>query len=428
MKVRRAAALGLVATAAAAGTVGEARGELRDSSKRLAEAWRGAGAVVVVGGSRFLDEDETTSVTLPALPAADCTTVVFLGPRGLGFHARVIEAEDNDAGRKIPSEAGAVSIERCGEAPPVRIRLSSDSGRGAIETIVARSAGPLVPLRVILPERSGGVAPPGPDPGALPTLPAPESRAEIAEARASLDGGTIESRRTWQSGPDGSAAGHETLEPGCHRLRLLALDRRSPRAPARLGLDLDAEMRDEADDRLLARDRSDAPDAELSVCVGETTRVEVVFAGSPPDAPVLVVHASWSLPQFLPTIWGNEARARMARVLLARQVRSLPRQPFILVQGGSGGTPVPLSIEPGSCYLAVVSLVEGTARAVALRIHVGGEDVFDDRGIDDRGAALAFCARQHDRAVARVEVRGAPPLGWGLAVYRIADGVWQASP
>lgn len=419
--------LAFAAAAAVLGKVDAARADLRESSERLARAWRASGAVVVLDRTRFLDEDETTSVTLPNLPAAECTTVVFLGPRGLGFHIRVIEAGDEEAGRKLPSEAGAVSLERCGDGPPVRIRVSSDSGRGAIETILARSAKPLAPLRVILPERTGGVTVPGPDPGILPTLASPENRAEIAEGRARLDGGFIEARRTWQSGPDGSGTSHETLEPGCHRLRLLALDRPSWRTRARAGLDLDAEMRDEADDRLLARDRSDAPDAELSLCVGETTQVEVVFVGSPPDAPVLLVHAWWSLPQSLPAIWGSEARARMARLLLARQVRSLPRWPFMLAQGGAGGTPVPVSIEPGGCYLAVVSLVEGTARAVALRVHLGGEDVFDDRGIDDLGAAVAFCAHQHERAVARVEVRGAPPLGWGLAIYRIADGVWQGS-
>jgi hypothetical protein len=116
----------------------------------------------------------------------------------------------------------------------------------------------------------------------------------------------------------------------------------------------------------------------------------------------------------------------MAKVLFARHVRSLPRPPFVLAQGGPGATPLPLSVEPGGCYLAVVALVQGKARAVALRLQVGGEDFFDDRGIDEIGATVAFCAGRHDRAVARVEIHGAPPLGWALAVYRIEDDVWES--
>jgi hypothetical protein len=413
--------------ATALGHPSEGRAGLRDSIERLAQAWRDSGAVVVVDKTRFLNEAETAAIVLPTLPSAECTTTVFLGPRGLGFHVRVIDAGDVDAGRKLPSEAGAVSIERCDGPPPRRILLHTDAGRGAVETSVAQSDKPLPPLRVVLPERTGGAAVPGPEPGALPPLPPPESRADIAEGRARRDGAVIAQRVTWQAGMDGSGAGHATLEPGCHRLRLLAVDARSPRAGGQSRLDLDAEMRDKADDRLLARDRSDAPDAELAACVGESTRVEVLFAGSPPNAPVLVAHFAWSLPKALPTLWGSEARARMAKVLLARHVASLPRQPFMLAQGGPGGTPVPMAIEPGCCYLAVVSLVQGTARAVALRVQVGAGDVFDDRGIDDSGAVVAFCAREHDRALAHVEVRGAPPLGWGLAVYRLDDDVWEGS-
>ena len=71
-----------------------------------------------------------------------------------------------------------------------------------------------------------------------------------------------------------------------------------------------------------ARNRSDAPDARLDVCVGEVTKVGVLFAGSPPDAPVLVSHFQWSLPDRLPSFWGSEVRARMAHVLLSRHVHA----------------------------------------------------------------------------------------------------------
>jgi hypothetical protein len=409
-----------------------ARGELRESIQRVAESWRAVGASVVVDRSRFLtdetDDQRPVAVVLPDLPEGDCTTVVMLGSRGLGFHVRVPGAGgDQSEGKRIPSVAGAVVIERCGESLPRRLVVASDSGKGAFETLVARSSKPLPALRAVLPERSGGAMLPASEPGALPALPPPDKRAEVSETRARRDGAAIIPRATWDAGVDGAGTGQVALEPGCHALQLFALDPRTTHPGGRrTKLDLDAEMRDASDDRLLARDRTDAPDGQLAVCVGETTRVNIVFAGSPPSQPVLVSHAAWPLPDHLPTLWGAEPRARMAHVLLARHVASLPREPMQLAQGGYGLTPVPLSIEPGACYLALVTLARETARAIGLRVHIGTTDASDDRGIDDDGAAVAFCAGEQTHALAEVEARGTPLLGWGLALYRLQSGVWRS--
>jgi hypothetical protein len=394
--------------------------------ERVAQAWRSAGAAVALDGTRFLNDDETAAIVVPELPAGTCTTIVLLGPRGLGFHVRV--GDEDNGGKRVASEAGALSIERCGEPPPRRLLVTSVSGRGAVEMVVARSGHPLAPLRLVLPERTSGNVTPGQEPGLLPPLPPPDKRAEAAEARARRDGATIANRTTLQAGADGSGAAQETLQPACHVFRLFPLDTRDLRGARHGKVDLDAEMRRHSDDRLLARDRSDAPDADLEACVGETTRAEILFAGSLPSEPVLVAHFAWPLPEHLPTLWGSEARARMAHALLVRHVISLPRDPFLLVQGGSGATPIPLSIEPGGCYVAAVVLVQGAARAVGLRVRVGASDAFDDRGIDEVGAVVGFCSGEHDRAVARVEARGAPLLGWGLAVYRLDTQVWEVSP
>jgi hypothetical protein len=321
-----------------------------------------------------------------------------------------------------------LSIERCGTAAPARIVLASDSGRGAVETILARSDRPLAPLRSVLPERTGGTLLAGPEPGPLPLLASQASRAETVESRAKLDGGHVEPRLTWSAGVDGSGHGQTELGPGCHKLRMLVLDARSKGASPRARVDLDAEMRDDGDGRLLARDRSDAPDAEVATCLGERTGVDVVFAGAPPDSPILVTHVSWPLPRHLPTLWGPEATARMAHALIARHVRDLPSAPVMLVQGGSGSTQVPLSIEPGGCYVGVVALAQGAARATALRVHLGMQDYLDDQGAETNGAALAFCAEEREAAVARVEVRGPPPLTWGLAIFHIEHDVWSRTP
>ncbi len=351
--------------------------------------------------------------------------MLLLGARGLGFHVGTGETSEDNSRQRVASEAGAVTLERCGTSPlPHRLLVTSDSGRGALELAVARSTKPLPHLHTILPERTEGTLGPVADTGALPPLPSAERRAEIAEARAKRDGAAILARIPIKSGPDGAGVAEAALAPGCHVLTVFALDVRNTPPRRRGKLDVDAEMRD-GDDRVLARDRSDAPDARLSVCVGETTRVAISFVGAPPDAPVLLSHGSWSLQQHLPEIWGAETKARMAQVLLARHVVSLPDEPAILAQGGAGTTSVPLSIEPGACYLAVVSLVQGMTRAVGLRVHVGARETTDSRGIDEAGAVAAFCAGAQSSASAQVDARGAPLLGWGLAVYRLQNRVWE---
>jgi hypothetical protein len=416
------AALGATALAA-----GPASAELRESIEHLAQVWRADDALVVVAPPRFLNEDETSALVLPDLPPAECTTVALVGARGLGFHVRVVD-EGTDRELPVASQAGALSVERCGTAPPRALLATSDSGRGAIEVAVARSSHPLLALRVVLPERGGGSWTPGPEPGTSPLLGPPERRAEVADVRARREGGAVQPRTVLPSGTDGSGAAGALLAEGCHTLRLFPVDPRGPRGPGTSRLDLDAELRQRSDDRVLARDRSDAPDAELSACVGEPTPAEVVFVGSPPGAPVLVAHYVWALPPHLPTLWGNEVRGRMARVLLARHVFSLPREPFLLTQGGSGSTPVAVPLEAGACYLALVGATQGTARALGLRVQVAAREYFDDRGVEGAGAAIAFCAESHDHATAIVEARGAPLLGWALALYRTTDGAWETPP
>jgi hypothetical protein len=346
----------------------------------------------------------------------------------MGFHVRAVGRAEAEQGVRMASQAGAVSLERCGVAPPRLLLVTSDSGRGALEIAVARSRRPLAPLRDVLPERAGGNWTPGPEPGPPPWLPAPDKRADVADGRARREGALVAPRETLQAGADGTGSSGETLAPGCHTLRLFPLDPRQPRGAGHWKLDLDAELRDRADDRLLARDRSDAPDAELSTCVGDPTEADVLFVGSPMGAPVLVTHYAWPLPAHLPEVWGGEVRGRMARVLLARHVPSLEREPAFLTQGGSGTTPIALPVEPGACYLALVAAAQGTARSLGLRVRVAAREAFDDRGLEGAGAAVAFCALSRDRATAVVEAHGAPLLGWAFALYRVADRVWEAAP
>ncbi len=246
--------------------------QLHDEAQRVAQAWQAAGARTLLLETRFLN-GERTDVALPAQPQAPCSTLAFLGARGLSFRVGLVDADGEDASdTRISSEAGAVSAERCGQLSWLRAVIQMESGRGALEIVVAQSAAPLTALRNILPERTEGNIGPEPEPGRLAPLPSPEKRATLEEARAKRNGAEIGRRMIWMAGPEGRGNAETVLDAGCHTLVLFAPESGSS-SQGRDRLDLDAEMRAVIDDHLMARDQTDAPDARIAACVGEATRV-----------------------------------------------------------------------------------------------------------------------------------------------------------
>jgi len=408
------------------------RESVREAADRVAAEWRKAGAVVERGPARFLYENETMTLTLPASSVDDrvCTTIALLGARGLSFHAKVAGVEEDpandDSQARAASFAGILEMGECGEgAEPIeRLRVTSDAGRGAIETVVGRSAKALPALRTVLPERTGGVLPPPPDAGPSPPLPTPLARAELAETRAKREGAKVAPRASWTATNDGSGDAKLTLAAGCHRVEVFAPVPRAHDRTRRRRLDVDAEIRD-GDDELLARDRTDNADARLEACVGEETPSTVIFAGAPSGSELTVTHASWPIPDHLPTTWGPAPRARMARALLARRAGAPPEDAVALFAGPSGATPIPIEVEPGACYLAVAAVTHGHAHGLGLRVALGARDARDERTSDDDAGVVAFCARDQDRARLEVEARGTS-LAWGLALFRIEGRVWDA--
>jgi hypothetical protein len=401
--------------------------QLREEAERVAEAWRASGATVSTLKTRFLNGERAANVPLPELPPATCSTLAFLGARGSSFRVSLVDADDDVSRERISSEAGAVTIERCGQPSFVRAVVLMESSRGALEIVVARSAVALAPLRNILPERTEGYVGPQPEPGRLAPLPSPERRATLDETRAKREGAEIGRRLTWMAGPEGRGIEETALEEGCHTLVLFAPESSSMQPRGKDRLDLDAEMRDVADDRLMARDQTDAPDARIAACVGEAMRVSINFVGATPNARVVVTHVFRHLPEHLPTVWGSEVRARMAQSLLARHVVSLPSDASLLAQGASGSLAVPLSLEPGACYVAIAALADQATGGIGLRVRVATRESVDARTADQVGAAVAFCAGTHERGLAEVDARGAPAFGWALALYRVQSEIWDAS-
>jgi hypothetical protein len=411
-------------------SAGPARADAREVADRVVEQWRGVGGHVTALPTRFLFDDETVVVPVPADEASGCTHIALIGARGLSFRAKLSDAASDplapEVGARATSLAGVVELRRCGGGRPIRhVVVTSDAGRGALEVIVARAPSALPSLTSVIPERTGGALPPVPEAGALPVLPPPEKRADVAEARAKREGARIEARTPLRAGDDGGGEAELELDAGCHRVELFARDPRADRVGRRFRLDVDAELRDPANDRVLARDRTEAPDVRLEACVGKTTRVNVVFAGAPPNGEVTTTTASWPLPQRLPTLWGPLPRSKMARVMFTRHVAVPSDDPVFLAQGSSGTTPLPIPVETGGCYLAVVALTHGHARSLQIRSVVGARESTDERGATEEAALSAFCVTAHESARVEVHARGTG-VGWGLAVFRVKSAVWEA--
>ena len=430
---RLGASLALLVSLVLLGSATPARADAREVADRVVEQWRDTGGHVTALPTRFLFEDETVVISVPAADESSggCMHIALIGARGLSFRARISDANSDplapESGGRATSVAGVVELRRCGAGRAIRyVVVTSDAGRGALEVVVASAPSALPALTAVIPERTGGALPPVPEAGALPGLPPPDKRAEIAEARARREGARIVPRTALRAGDDGGGEAEVALEPGCHRVEVFAKDPRADRVGRRFRLDVDAELRDlPPGDRVLARDRTEAPDARLEACVGRRTHVNLVFAGAPPNTDVTSTLASWPLPERLPSMWGAVTRSKMARVMFSRHVAIPSDDPVYLAEGSSGTTPFPVPVETGGCYLALVALTHGHARSLQIRTVVGARESTDERGAVEEAALSAFCVNANESARVEVHARGTG-VGWGLAVFRVKSGVWEA--
>ena len=343
---------------------GLARADLRDLSAALMQKHKDAGGTATSLPTRFVYDGESFMVIVPAPPAAKrCTSVALIGARGLSFHVTI---GDSDDAAKVSSAAGALEVVSCDGPAIDRLRVVSDAGRGALEFVVSFSDAPLPSLRDVLPERAQGASSSSGEAGPLPALAPANKRAEASELRARRDGASTVVRATLTAGHDGAGTGRVDVDAGCHRFDLAASE-----AKKRARVDLDAEITNAKDDALLARDRGDAADARLDLCVGVPTALRLEFVGASPDEPIFVAHASWPLPSSFGREWSSETRARMTGAFVAHHVSSPLDHPVLVTLGGAGSTRVFATVEPGACYVAAVALSHGTVRSMRLRARVG---------------------------------------------------------
>ncbi len=410
--------VGVAVTSAVLLASGLVRAEgLRDLSAALAQKHLDAGAQVTTLPTRFVYDGESFSVTIPA-PAAvkRCTSVALIGARGLSFHVTL--GDSDDAG-KVSSAAGALEIVACDGPAVDRLRVVSDAGRGALEFVVSFSNAPLPSLRDVLPERSQGAASSSGEAGPLPALAPAVKRAEASELRARRDGAQTVTRSSLNAGRDGSGTARIDVDAGCHRFELAASE-----AKKHGRVDLDAEISNAKDDSLLARDRGDAADARLDLCVGVPTALRLTFVGAAPDEPILVAHASWTLPTSFGREWSSETRARMTSAFVSHRVPSPAAGPVLVALGGAGQTSTFAQIEPGACYVASVALSHGVVRSMRIRARVGENESSEERPPQDGASLVAFCARDRDTAEIDVDARGTS-VSWTLALFRVVAAAWD---
>jgi hypothetical protein len=427
MRASQAAFVGFSVSLLASPT---ARADAREVASRVADEWRAAGIDVAALPTRFLFDDETAILPIAPSPARRCTIVAIVGARGLSFRARLSDAPVDpllppEPSARASSTAGLLELRRCDpERPAVRhVVVTTEAGRGAVEVVVGHTDSAPPALAALVPERVGGASPSPPEAGALPALVAQDKRADAAEARARREGAKIRARTKLRASDDGSGEDEIDLDEGCHRIEVFGRELVRERPGRRFRLDVDAELKD--GERLLARDRTEAPDARLEACVGAKAQVTLSYAGSPPHADVVVTHGSWPLPARLPPLWGPATRSKMARAMFMRHIAVPPDDAIYLAQGSTGTTPLPLEVETGGCYVAVVGVTRGRARQLQLRALVGGRESTDERGATEEAALAAFCVRAHEQARLEVLARG-PGLGWGVAVFRLKSAVWEA--
>lgn len=444
MRPTRALAAALLA-ALLAGAPGAARADLLDDADRLAEAWSAkTDTAVERRPALFLEHGRATRVHLsdPTKPPAaapkpsPCATVVLLAPRTseIAFLADGTasatpppaslpighSALPRDGGGVIRSRGGVATLSRCGKeqaAAPLeaeRLLVQSISPRTAVEILVVRSKAPIEPADAVLPERAIGPSAPRGDTG-RPLDPGPiAERLARAERRARSAGAERVLKIAMRASANGGGTFSVKLGEGCHTLDVLA---EVPASPQR-GTDVDAEARAAEGGRLLARDRGEAPDAHLDLCLGEPTEVEVGFAGAAGAVDVSLVDARWSLPAGIPSEWGAAARGDIATALRRRHAPQLPPEPIATVMGVQGETMVPFPVEPGQCYIAVAALIRGDARSLRLAVEIGDRAPHDEITERAEAAQVAFCAGAEDRAALRVGARGAQPWWLGL-VFRV---------
>ena len=279
-------------------------------------------------------------------------------------------------------------------------------------TGVQTCALPILPrLLEVLPDRDPGSVLPLGEPGPRPVQPSLIERLRKLGVRAQRERATSYQLDRTPATADGTGALRLALTAACHELTLLNDDG----ATAQPATDLDMELIEQDTGARLAIDRADDADGALSVCVGAPTATELRFMGARPEEALTLAHASWDLPAGLPSGWGPEPRARLAKLARAQHL-VLRKAPIDSSLGVQGTTEIPIEVEPGACYSALLAPLRGEVRSLSLSAVARVPGQAPRGSSDPEGAALSFCAAGARHATLEVTGDGVN-LAWLLAVW-----------
>lgn len=409
--------------AATATSAAPARADLDADVGALMRAW-GSSGELSRGAPRLLERGQVRPLFLSGSATDptrdDCTVVVVLGAPSANFVLRFLPLAER---ARFPhgdapeiSVAGAAQLVRCGIRKPMLERLAVEmrSPRGVVETVVARVPRPLPPLFSVLPHRDPGPSAPLGHSGPRPSAASVEQRAAAIEKRRHRDGARITLREKLVADDGGRGQTLVRLTPGCHQLDVLGA---AVSPGGARGVDVDADLLLEPSGEPLATDHTEAADANLGFCIGESAVARLRFTGSPPGQPALLIAATQPLPRGLPEDWGAGPRGRVAEALTRQRGRMPVQAPVEQSMGVAGVTLVAADVIPGACYVAALAPIRGQTTGVAMAVN-GGRERAQNHAPEGGGTALSFCA-DRDTATFEIEARGAGVV-WLFALWKVA--------
>ena len=391
-------------------------GPVGEDLARAKAAWDKAGPVFTPS-PRLLVRGTPTPLALPEVAtdgsSSACATLLIIGGASTVFSLSFGQGPfESRPDLPLESSLGFLELARCGarKQPLAQAWIETLSPHAVVSFLVAIGDAPAESSLALLEHRQPGPIAPAPLLGPRPLM-APLSERLAAKKRA-------HARDLAQALSDGllsvddAGVAHRafSLAAGCHAFEVLD-------ASSTAGLaDVDARVLD-ADGRTLAVDGSTAPDARVSLCLGEADKVTLDVRGAAAQSALAWIHASWTLPDGVPPEWGSRARGRLAETLHEGRWPALINRPIASSLGVQGTTTVAVSVLPGACYVLAVAALDRSPERLGLAAQAGGRMSQARARPSQHSASVAICASVPLLSV-EVQSLGAG-ASWILGVWEI---------
>lgn len=373
--------------------------------------------------ARFLEEGDAARFVLPprAPLFAGCRIVVFVASPNVRFSATVeTNGGTPPAASPAPqpppaSDAGMMTLRLCTAeetlAEGVVARMTS--ARGAVAAILIDGTVSDVDPVSILTDRAR-------EPRLPPRSPGPALAVRsLAERTAAF--GERARRRGYEPmfeldvAKTAEREGVVALElsAGCHVVGTMV----EPDG-GRVDADLVLERAD--DGRVLAVDKTEAPDGEVKLCLAEPTPVQARVRASHPFEAARTTVASQPLPASLDPGWGSLATSTYANLFVRRQGPTPRQRASVETLGVQGTTQMTFTPVVGRCYLAGLALARGPSRGMRLRARMDAQTLSEETPRPEDGLALVLCSENGAPIRLTVDVPS-PQAWWLLSIWSLEE-------